>query len=234
MDKGYLMKIHLLLATLVLTFGISTSANAAIAVFDYGFNIDGTVSVPTLGDAVPAAVDISGFDDLTGLGTIEVTIIGAGSHSFDAFFDHEIDEPTNSLFNELGSSSGSAAARQSWEIDEPGFFEGDIFLNFENSALDNGIGTSVFGGTVFPDDVSMAMGWDFILALGESATIMMALGTVAPADFYLEHSDPDSNQSIFLSSRLDISPIPVPGAIWLFGAGLFGLFGMSPGKFKNT
>lgn len=230
------IRLNLLLATLFFTFGISTSANASITLFDYGFNIDGTVSL--LGDAVPTAVDISGFDDLIGLGTIEVTITGTGSHSFDAFFDHEIDEIINSNFNEVGSSSGLAAAGQSWEIDEPGFINGDIFLNFEDSTLDNGIGTSVSGDTAFPDDVSMAMGWDFTLALGETATIMMALGTVTPAGFYLQHSDPDSNKSIFLSSRLDIlpsiSPIPVPAAIWLFGAGLIGLIGMSRRKFRNT
>lgn len=232
------ININVLLTSLVFSFGISTSAKAAIVLFDYGFNIDGVVSVPTLGDAVPAAADISGFDDLIGLGTIEVTITGTGAHSFDVFFDHEIDETTNSNFNEVGSSSGLAAAGQSWEIDEPGFIDGDIFLNFENSALDNDIGVSVFGDTTFPDDVSMALGWDFNLALGETATILMALGTVTPADFYLQHSDPDSNKSIFLSSTLDISPsippIPVPAAIWLFGAGLIGLIGMSRGKLENA
>lgn len=231
-------KINWLLTSLVIFFAMPASVNAAIAVVDYGFNVDGAVAVPTLGDPLPAAVDISAFDDSTGLGTIEVIVSGAGAHSFDAFFDHEIDEPDNSFFNEVGSSLGTTAAGQSWEIDEPGFVDGDIFRNFENSALDNAIGVSVFGDTTFPDDVSMSMGWDFTLALGETVTIMMALGTVAPTGFFLQHSDPDSNKSIFLSSTLDISPsippIPLPGAIWLFGAGLIGLAGMKLGKLEKT
>ena len=107
-------KISRLLTTLVLFFAMSTSADAAIFLVDYGFNIDGAVSVPTLGDPLPAAIDISAFDDLGGLGTIEVIIGGAGAHSFDSFFDHEIDEPANSYFNEVGTSVGAATAGQSW------------------------------------------------------------------------------------------------------------------------
>lgn len=227
-------KIRGLLTSLVIFLFMSTSANAAIVLFDYGFNIDGDVSMPLQGDPLPAAVDISGFDDLTGLGSIAVTIDGAGVHNFDAFFDHEIDELTNTYFNELGSATGTLAAGQSWEIDEPGFFDGDIFMNFENSALDNAIGVSIFGNTLFPEDVSMAIGWDFTLAVGETATIMLALSTdVVPTGFYLEHLDPDSNKSVYLSSTLSIAAIPLPGAVWLFGAGLVGLVGMSRGKQKR-
>lgn len=227
-----------LLASLAVSFCVSTTANAAIAIIDYGFNIDGVESVPTLGDPVPVVVDISGFGDLTdGLGLITIGITGTGSHNVDAFFDHEIDEATNTFFNESGASNGVAAAGQSWEIDEPGFVDGDIFLNFRDSLLDNGIGISVFGDTAFPDDVSMAMGWDFTLALGEEALITFALVTTAPAGFYLEHSDPTGG-SIFLSSTLEITgpslpPIPVPAAIWLFASGILGLVGFSRRK-RNT
>ena len=225
------------LVAIAFCFSVSTTANAAIALFDYGFNLDGTLTYPFPpdNDTIPAAIDISGFDDITGLGTIDVTITGAGTHSFDAFFDHEIDEPDNTFFNETGFATGTVAAGQSWEIDEPGYVDGDIFENFQAGALDNQIGVSIYGDTIFPDDVSMAMGWDFTLANGETALIMLMLGTIQPTSgFFLEHNDPDSDKSIYLSSTLGISlsPIPVPAAIWLFGSGLVGLIGFSRRKTK--
>jgi hypothetical protein len=207
---------------------------ATIALFDYGFNIDGTVSVPFQGDPVPSGVNLSGFDDITGLGAIGVTMTGAGAHSFDAFFDHEIDEAINTFFNETGAATGTALAGQSWEIDEPGDSNGDIFVNFQDSALDNGIGTSVFGNTIFPDDVSMAMGWDFSLASGNMAFIELILSELEPTSgFFLSHSDPDSNATIYLSSTLTVTAIPVPAAVWLFGSGLLGLIGIAGRKCAN-
>ena len=162
--------------------GLSSLSAQAVPVpvlelFDYGFNIDGTVSVPTPGDPVPGEVDLSSFDDFTGLGTIEATITGAGAHTFDAFFDHDIDEAINTFFNEYGTATaGAAASGQSCEIDEPEFVFGDIFTNFENSALDNFNNVPVGS----EDDVSMAMGWDFTLGIGETALITLSLSETEP------------------------------------------------------
>jgi hypothetical protein len=223
-DKG---KITPSLVGLLLLLGIANTANAAIALFDYGFNVDGTISYPFFGDPIQAAVDVSGFNDITGLGTIEVTITGAGNHNFGAIFDHEIDEGTNTFFNELGAVHGAAAANQGWEIDEP--FLSFIYSDFETDSL------LVYSGnnSLSPDDVSMAMSWEFMLAQGEQALITMALGTTLPGGFSLEHLDPDSNKSIFLSSTLGISAIPIPAALWLFGSGLIGLVGFSRCKQKS-
>ena len=62
----------------------SLSAQAVPALYDYGFNIDGTVTM----NAAAGGVNISLFNTATGMGTITATITGAGAHSFDAFFDH--------------------------------------------------------------------------------------------------------------------------------------------------
>jgi len=213
------------LTALLLCLGLPNAASAAIALYDYGFNIDGTTTV--FGDPLPTAIDASGFDFNTGLGSIDITLTGFGTHSVIGFFDHEIDEPINTYFNELGSASGAPTAGQSWEIDEPDQAFGDIVANFFAGSLDNSVGAN------FADDVSMAMGWDFTLALGEQALISLALGTSAPGGFFLQHNDPNSQESIFLSGTLGIfpvNPIPVPAAIWLFGTGLLGLIGFSRRK----
>ena len=116
---------------------------------------------------------------------------------------------------------------------------GDIFFfNFFDGTLDNSNNNGFFD-TSEPDDISMAMGWNFTLALGEEALISLALGTVMPTSgFFLEHNDPLSNESVYFSSTLNITgpsvpPVPVPAAIWLFASGIIGLAGMSRRRSKN-
>ncbi|MFA5904945.1 MAG: PEP-CTERM sorting domain-containing protein [Desulfobacula sp.] len=220
---------------MVLCFAQVGSAST-IGLYEYAFNLDDNVydyingTTITYGD-FPAGVNGAVFDTTTGIGTIAVTISGTGSHYFGAFFDHEIDEAINTFSNEYGSVSGSPATGQSWEIDEPGYVFGDIYSNFAVGILDN------FNGVPsgFEDDVSMAMGWDFILGAGDTAYINLVLSTIAPSGFYLTHTDPDSGvptnnigNKIYFSSSLNIRPgggipeIPEPSTMILFGIGLLG------------
>jgi hypothetical protein len=140
------------------------------------------------------------------------------------FLDHEIDQAINTYFNEYGTAVGAPAAGQSWEIDEPGWVFGNIYDNFLASALDNSNG--VPSGS--PDDVSMALGWDFSLATGESAYIHWLVSETMPTGFYLQQTDPDSAKDIYFYSKLDIQGggpvIPAPGALILgsIGVGLVG------------
>jgi hypothetical protein len=217
---------NILLATAAGLVLASQAASAAVIdLIEYAFNIDGAVADITLGDPVPFAVDLALFDDVTGLGTIDVTLAGAGPRYVGLFVDHEIDEATNTYFNEFGSVTGAAAAGQTWEIDEPGYVFGDIWDNFGLSMLDNSNG--VPAGS--EDDVSMAMAWDFDLLDGETALITFLLSEMMPtAGFYLAQTDPDSLASVYLSSVFAIEgggpiPAPVPATLALFGAGLIGL-----------
>jgi len=195
---------------------------ATIDLYDYAFNIDGTVSEAYWSDPIPG--DSSGFDNITGLGTISITVSGAGDHYVGGFFDHEIVETTNTFFNESGSTSGAAVVGQTWEIDEPGYVDGDIYNNLAAGTLDGTIGKSI------PEDVSMAMAWNFTLTAGEEAVIEFILSTTDLGfDFYLAQTDADSPETIYFSSTLDISGggqppgpgvIPEPSTMILFGVGL--------------
>lgn len=191
-----------LVTLIALVLSCAPAALADIGLFEWGFNVNGVIYA----GAAPG-VNSAGFDTTTGLGVLWLTFApGApGSYFVIAFFDHEIDESDNTFFNELGSTGGSPAAGQSWEIDEPGYTFGDIYGNYLAGSLDNSI------GTILPEDVSMAMGWDFILGSGEQAVINYAITTMMPVSgFYLRQNDPDSGKDIFLTSNVHISGTQVP------------------------
>lgn len=214
-NKLLLSAFLMLLACVLLT----TPTEAGISLYDWAMNIDGTTSENFGGDPFPPEADVSLFDDSIGLGTITVTINGPGSHYVGLFVDHEIDEPTNTFFNEYGDVIGTPEAGQSWEIDEPGYIFGDIYTNILADTLDNT--NTVPAG--FEDDVSMAILWDFYLSAGTYAEINFFLNDTAPlSGFYLVHTDPDSVESYYYSS--DITVIPDPSAFLLSSIGL-GLFG---------
>ncbi len=187
----------LLCAASLPTFG-------ATILYEYAFNIDGTVTH----NAAPGGVNLAGFNTGTGLGSITYTTSKLGANYVSFFVDHEIDESPNTFFNEYGSTSGAGpAAGQSWEIDEPGYSFGNIFSNFGSSALDgvNGVPSGS------PDDVSMALAWAFSLADGQTATLTFNISETAPSGFYLQQTDPDSPASIYFSSSLVIEPTGPPG-----------------------
>ena len=183
--------------------GLAVSSNINAAPFtldDWIFNIDGTLSEGYYGDPFPTTGTLT-----DGLGTLSLDVADAGTHNIITFFDYEIDQDLNTFFNESGQTVGSvfsdAHATQSWEIDEPKYFFGDIIDNVLAGSLDNY--NNVPAG--MEDDVGLALGWNFFLSPDDTATISYVLTDVLPTvDFYLKQYDPDSNRSLYFYSAIDI------------------------------
>jgi hypothetical protein len=199
---------------------VVTTEAAQVGLFEAAFNVDGTVT--TL-PSMPAGWNFAAFDTSTGLGTISALVTGAGVHQVGAFFDLEIDEAINTFFNEYGSDSGVSPAGLSWEIDEPGYVFGDIYDNFVAATLDNSSGVTA----AVPDDVSVALQWDFTLTPGQTAYLTFQVfvpvaGVPAPTGFYLVQVDPDSQVSVYFTTSLDIrgEQFPEPATLLLLGLGL--------------
>jgi len=186
-----------------------------INLFEVAFNIDGNgySSIPgfqahDLDAGSGSPFDVSAFDFSTGLGSIQVKVGGAGSHSVFGFFDLELTGPNNSLFDDLGEVLGSAGPGQGFEIDEPGF------AGYPAPLSD--IYTHVFGGVLedvnnlaAPEDVSMALSMLFALNQGEQGVLVFSASATDPGGFRLRQFD-QSGAEVFLSSSLRVVPAPVP------------------------
>ncbi len=233
-------KIPIILLTILFLGVGALSASATPALYDWAFNIDGTLTVAP-NDYDTSGMPVDGSLDAEGLGTLTWSTNVAGDHSFIAFFDHEIDEALNTYLNEFGDTSGTPEAGQSWEIDEPGYgtipddnpnnpdYYGDIYDNVINWWLDDRyyydwVDNHYLTNYENPisDDVSWAMGWDFNLAADETADITLILGDTEPlSGFYLSQTDPATGipgidyspkQTIYFSSSLTVTggTTPVP------------------------
>ena len=223
---------RILLSSFTLFLSLFCAFNIQAAVIDltqWVFNIDGTVSESGL---YPAGVEplpsgVTGSLDTNGLGSLSTQVSGAGDHNVTLMLDYEIDERTNTFFNEYGSTGGSLAASQSWEIDEP-FLFGDIYFNTLDATLDNS--NNVPNG--LNDDVAFALGWNFTLGVDEIAIIDFSISDILDtSEFYLAHHDAETGpgfdelSSIYFSSDLSISGVgvPEPGTAFLFGIGVLGI-----------
>ena len=223
------------------------SANAQTTLTELLFNEDGTYYdlYPTTAApiAAPGVSVTSGFGSsgvpgsapfyLTGLGTLQYTVTGAGTHDFISLVDDEADF-ARGPFNDSGAVVGSPASGQTWEIGNPeSTGAGSIRNNAANSAPGSdllGNANDVPGGDV---DIALALGFDFTLAAGQTATIDLSLSSTAPTSgFYLQQYNNNDNREdeVFYSGSLTISSnvssgVPDNGATWF--SLLLGLTGLA-------
>lgn len=158
--------------------------------------------------------------------TFSLNFTGVGAHKAIGFIDVEIDQGTNTFFNEFGAANGVLAAGQSWEMDDP--LLGNIFANLSLGALDNLNELANPNG----DDVSGALGWEFLLGADQTAVVTFRGSSALPATgFYLSQTDPNSQTTVYFSSTLEIrgcppggcNPVPEPAMPWLLVPALAGL-----------
>jgi len=173
------------------------SSSAGLALLDIAWNLDGAVS-----SSLPPG---STLDRPVGFGTLEFSFASAGPHSGYLFVDHEMSADSNTFFNELGGvGDAPAPAGLSWEIHEPSYSSGNIYTHFVLGTLDNSIGSPG------PEDVSMAIGWDFDLTATGTAIMRFSLTASEPSGFHLKHWDPQSGEVVYLSSSLEVIDVPEP------------------------
>jgi hypothetical protein len=203
----------------------SSRATAAPILQETLFNLNGTTYHNTF--AVPG-LNAGAFDGATGLGTLHLVFTPgvAGVYHFDAFFDHQLHVP---FYDEFGQVGGAPGAGISWQIDEPGFGDanrlGTIFTNTTTNSLDNtnhvagttsnflnDCGANTLGHPVDPscnNDVSLAMGFNFILAADEQALIALLVSEAPPTGgFFLRQVDPGTPSAIYLTGSIEIGPRP--------------------------
>ena len=223
------------IACLVAGLGVAApSASAAtLTVFELAFNVNGTTyssmdgqldhDFPVPGLANPAAFLASGLGSLTL--DFKPAVAATTTFNLAVLLDLEIDETTNTFFNEFGEAHGVAPAGLSWEIDEPGFSFGDIYAHLKSGVLDNTNGVA----DPLRDDVAMALAWSFTLDPGEWAQLTFGTSLTPPGGFYLSQTDPDSaigalGTSVYFNGRLDIKdggpPISEPTTLLMLGIGL--------------
>ena len=256
-----LLRSAFLVLGLAITFTVTATALAGVTgpvLANWAFNLNGAVYESPLGppspkDApptipappgsfpgpLPGYVDTSGFNFFTGFGTIGMTINTLGANNIIAFFDRDIDPYL--FYFDSAATNGAPVAGQSWEIDNP--VSGDIYSHVVAGSLDN---TSTIAG---PGDVSMAMGWNFVLGAGEIASLVFSVQPQVPAGIELFNGVPapgislvqflsnDGVEAITFSSTLDIrtaEPIPEPATLLLLGTGLAGVGAIRRKRAKKT
>jgi hypothetical protein len=192
---------------------VCASAAYASSLQDWEINVNGTDYFPSGGStfaSVPG-LNSAGYNATTGQGTLTLTFNPgtAGNYFVGAYFYVPVSVP---FYNEYGAVNGSAAAGQSWQIDNPEYSEtslnhgaGSIVDNLANETLSNtnlvpgsldnylnNCGANGGGAvnTACNDFVSLALGFNFSLTATQYEVLTVTLSPNNPGGFSLEAIQP--------------------------------------------
>lgn len=177
---------------------------------------------------LPGSINASAFDFSTGLGTIVFSFSGAGAHSAGIYlypFFGSVAGGDNSTA--YGTVVGSATAGLSYQMAWPGLGSPTIWDNFAGAALNNSNTVPAYAPPPAACcSVAMAEIQFITLLYYQQATVTFNVASSAPTSgFYLEVTDHDSGNSIYLAEDLVItgsppSGVPEPGSFVLVASGL--------------
>ncbi|UCD36496.1 MAG: hypothetical protein JSU90_06635, partial [Nitrospiraceae bacterium] len=193
---------------------------------DCTFDFVGYSGGLTSRDQLPPVIDTSGIELIdfqnsfaSGLGTATVTIDGAGLHFVIFYVDQDLGPLYTDSTDENGGPFGILPVGEMWEVDEPGdgaSGDGTLGLTYFGDLIQfNFVIDGILDNTIFFDaldnqflghngDTAMALGWNFELSAGDTATISFTVSdSVVPTGFYLMQTDTSGINKVYLSSDLN-------------------------------
>jgi hypothetical protein len=221
------MKIRLVslaIAAFAMLFLPAMASADSWILWDWSANIDGDTFNPP---GLPASVNSAAFDFGTGLGSLVFSFNTAGPHYAGVYFSHYFDGGFGDVTDAYGAVAGSAPSGVTYQLGWPGEGSPTVFDNFAANALD---GSNTVGAYSPPPnaccDVAIAEIREFTLNSGDKATLTYTVSPSTASPFYLQVTDHDSGNSIYLSQSYVYIPagggptIPEPGTFMLTGAGI--------------
>jgi hypothetical protein len=139
--------------------------------------------------------------------------------------DYDLDFFTYGSFQDYGTVNGTALAGVTWEMDDPNV--STIFSDFVSNSLTDVNNVSTPGGP--PNvccDVSWALGVENPLDV--PAYITFSVSTTPPTGFYLQQTNFDVGDSIYLT--YSVAPVPEGSTLGLLLCGACAIAFGSPWK----
>lgn len=198
-------RISFLLAP-ALALGLAPCVSASTTeLADWCFNINGNI-LSACNGAGSQFFPGSTFDTTlepgsNNLGTATFAV-GVGQYA-NAYMDYDLDFSTYGSFQDYGTINGTAPAGVSWELSDPNI--STIFSDFAANSLTDVNSVATAGG---PPNVCCDVSW----ALGvenpfsKPAFITFTVSTTPPNGFYLQQTNFDVGDNIYLSEN--VTPVP--------------------------
>lgn len=215
-------------AMVIMLSPLTASATPSWVLGDWSAIIDGTTYNPP---GLPASVNSSGFDFTTGLGSLIFHFDTAGPHYAGVYLYPYYDSGLG--FGDVSDAyvtvSGVALPPGlSYQAGWPGVPDGSGFTVFDYFAANSLNGSNTVGAYVAPPSaccsVAMAEIYSFTLDATHNGTVTFTVTDPPPSGFYLQETDHDSTNSIYLTQSFAQTPkgptVPEPGTLVLLAMGV--------------